>query len=542
MPMAANSNPNPDPRESLLGFLMRRADMAKLKSVRSLLTAAGISFEFTRDSELVRLFDVADQLALHVRVPADDLRRIGYAPTEPGDDRRGAVVGFGGQTITRKGIDIERLRVCPACLDEEWMAKAVWDLPAICACPKHGCRLVERCPVCRIPINAMRCAPHVCRCGAPLRRAPRVDADPLAVGLCLRLHASLGRDVDGVPVEDLGEPFDFMELTRLIGALHLMQIPKGGRRAPEMFHRRSPEEMESVLVRAAHMLEDWPASLHQLCDEAEPVRWGGRMLPPSIESGRPYQVIDGLPMGAAKNFLKDAWAARPGGTGRSLPPREELLRRRRRDGLTLLTRGEARQVLGISDKGLDVLERSGRLSRRPPVERNHAIWDIEEVEVLAGEGVVLRDRRPSVKRELVLRLAGIVGIDLRGAQRMILTCEMPPFDLVTMTGSGAKAVVDRLEDWMKGTLTGVPTVVADECVVLDVLVQAHGRFRGLDRGTALALLLSGHLVPDGRKGEQDSVADLLFPRTMCDPMAMTALIDSELRSRSSSPRPSVSSP
>lgn len=183
------------------------------------------------------------------------------------------------------------------------------------------------------------------------------------------------------------------------------------------------------------------------------------------------------------------------------------------------------QAIGVSDKGLDNLERSGRLVPCPVTGCSYAIWSIDEVAALAERKVVVRERSPSIARDVGMRLASIVGIDLRGAQRMIQKCRMPSFDLETMIGDKAAMSVDALDGWLSDVLLRMPQVAGGDLMSLDALVLAHGRFGGLDRGTALALLVSGLLVPVGRKGERDSVCDLLFPHRLTEPGKMALLIE-----------------
>lgn len=46
-----------------------------------------------------------------------------------------------------------KVRVCPACMAERAYGRRYWRTPFAAVCPRHGCALIENCPVCGAPIR-----------------------------------------------------------------------------------------------------------------------------------------------------------------------------------------------------------------------------------------------------------------------------------------------------------------------------------------------------------------------------------------------------
>jgi len=65
-----------------------------------------------------------------------------------------------------------KVRVCPLCLAEHGVHLAIWELPLMDACPRHGGLLVHRCE-CGNELTWPSMGPDwTCRCGKPLSNLP----------------------------------------------------------------------------------------------------------------------------------------------------------------------------------------------------------------------------------------------------------------------------------------------------------------------------------------------------------------------------------
>lgn len=87
-----------------------------------------------------------------------------------------------------------KVRVCPYCLVEHGVHLAIWELPLVDACPRHGCLLVHRCE-CGNELTWPSMGPDwTCRCGKPLSSLPSRPAPK-----SLRLLAQTVAAASGLP-------------------------------------------------------------------------------------------------------------------------------------------------------------------------------------------------------------------------------------------------------------------------------------------------------------------------------------------------------
>ncbi len=82
-------------------------------------------------------------------------------------------LGGWSEQLPVQGLLRRHLAWCPACFAADAINydRLLWCLPAVRACPKHRCRLMERCPQCgsHVPVIHARSVPGQCRaCASPL--------------------------------------------------------------------------------------------------------------------------------------------------------------------------------------------------------------------------------------------------------------------------------------------------------------------------------------------------------------------------------------
>lgn len=150
----------PYPDESLAGFVARWARANILYSRLRLLTAIGVS-------KAIRVFpsDLCD-LSQALGVAMSVLESISPAtnPIRPVLRR----------SFTRPVTEA----VCPQCLVEASYSRQLWSHAMATACPAHGRRLLDQCQQCGGGIHHDRPLPHLCDCGADLRRQVTAQATP----------------------------------------------------------------------------------------------------------------------------------------------------------------------------------------------------------------------------------------------------------------------------------------------------------------------------------------------------------------------------
>lgn len=207
----------PFPDESINGFIARIAQLNHFKHAMWVAEAAGVKFpqNFYKDDEIGRLATVTAR-------PFDELRRI--APKRGLRGSAGSVSLLLGQDVPTNAIVLRVRRFCPACVaTDSTYHRIAWTLRFARACELHECRLVDRCPVCRMPLNWRTEAADKCRCGSPLASmsdvsvSTTVDSEEL-VGPRYLLRALVGEERTMYP---LMEGLRFAELLKAAQVLGL---------------------------------------------------------------------------------------------------------------------------------------------------------------------------------------------------------------------------------------------------------------------------------------------------------------------------------
>ena len=98
-----------------------------------------------------------------------------------------AVHGFSFHRFTRG-----RAAWCAACVatDVTPYRRLLWEIGLVSACPRHGCRLDERCPSCGRSLPGLDCAirfPYCPRCHGPLGGLATTNASPAATAVAQEL-------------------------------------------------------------------------------------------------------------------------------------------------------------------------------------------------------------------------------------------------------------------------------------------------------------------------------------------------------------------
>ena len=210
-----------------------------------------------------------DWLASMASVPIATVEAMAYGPSG-----RFAHHRFGPGSVHREILDLSARRVCPACLEEADHHRRAWDLALATACPRHGLRLLSRCPGCSRRLMWSDPAPILCRCGFSLTTAA---AEPVGVEETVangRFLELANARLDWLPPEVQGCPSpDLMWLTMCLG---MFVIGWPGERRIETLCKGPPAVTAAVVIGGLRCLEDWPLSLAAFLD-AERRRAGERL-------------------------------------------------------------------------------------------------------------------------------------------------------------------------------------------------------------------------------------------------------------------------
>lgn len=148
------------PLESGQGYVLRMAPQNGLRGlpeVKKLLGKSRFSSLDAADADVLsRWFGaVSDRLAMALGRIA-----IGAGSTS---------IEYGGQRLERSYFVHRSVpRICPQCLFEGGYCFAQWDFSLVCACERHACALIDRCPFCQRALSWNRCSLSACDCGHAL--------------------------------------------------------------------------------------------------------------------------------------------------------------------------------------------------------------------------------------------------------------------------------------------------------------------------------------------------------------------------------------
>ncbi len=253
----------PYPDESLVGLLMRTAEIYRFRDPRRLL----------------KRIHAPDSLSLWTLCQEDPDGRLGTAMAtllglDAGDYRR--VSMWTGEDTTLRILDTRVWRdlarnsvraVCPDCLREATYHRAIWLVDALPVCAVHGTSLVDRCPKpgCGRQLTWGGMGVHRCGnrgCAFDLRRAESARAEPETLGGVVTLHRLLHE------ADDSGSPLGMPRGEALRMAFALGQVAFGHTRGtrPNGYIERHRQELPQILEAGWRALEDWPNGFHALLD------------------------------------------------------------------------------------------------------------------------------------------------------------------------------------------------------------------------------------------------------------------------------------
>lgn len=253
--------PSPLPGEGLLGYLMR---LTKINGYRSLRRVFGLAGYRTMPRNMPH-FDYP-LLAELTRQPVELLYGLSYPFV--GSGRRILL----NQKVPSSFVEQNRPRICLACLQADFMIKAVWDLPLMICCPEHGCYLLADCPECKQPLEWGRPDWDRCRCGCIFTEYSSQPAPIDVQAYCRYLHDRFSTDTPNTELKllrDIAAPISltsFMTLTALLGQWSVNECHA---QPEKIFQGKTMPERGAYILAAMEILKGWPRAFYELLDRAK---------------------------------------------------------------------------------------------------------------------------------------------------------------------------------------------------------------------------------------------------------------------------------
>ncbi len=253
--------PAPLKGESLRGFLLRVGELnglGKIESVFRSLTGEQIG-QYKISAQAL------DNIARSLSLSRDQVEGISYQPADDGDKSKCL---FFGHTISKSHLRGSLPAVCPDCLAEQQAISGLWDLSAVCVCPRHGKWLINQCPACGQSLKWNRSHVAICNCGYDLSKTEAQSAPYDVLALTALIHELA---LNGLPTFDersLGYPEDVRQtpLNEILGLFRYTEnilLPglsvaalNSGANVKDAFSKNS--QVASLLAK---LLKRWPNEL-----------------------------------------------------------------------------------------------------------------------------------------------------------------------------------------------------------------------------------------------------------------------------------------
>lgn len=372
--------PKPHGDENLNGFLLRVAEENGFDNLHGLLKQVSSSLTVAATPSDVK------GLSVLLNVEPATLQNMAYWPMA---HRPRAYRAFRGIELRNYHVQMDPCRICPECMREAPYCRAVWDIRLVCACPKHGTILLDRCQGCQTPISWRRRSVTKCNnCQADFRGFRPARAGVGALAVCQAIHRAVqgGHGLHASP-KDLPE---FMKVAPAIQLLDFIKFlgsygvsPRGELERVRL-PRRNPEYLHQMLEAAATALENWPVGFHGLLDKVRTTNAGkATRTGLSGQFGDFYITLMRRFSTGPLNDVKEAflgYISKDGGRAFATKRSFKFDLTGERD---FMTRPEVAEYLGISSQTVDVLLRDGEIEGNTHpmgMTRTHGVFSRASVE------------------------------------------------------------------------------------------------------------------------------------------------------------------
>jgi hypothetical protein len=254
--------PDPEPDESLSGFVLRLAEANGYDRPSDLFgvphgTTSNLNGRYMSKS-------TAEAVAGLAGLEPDSLVSKAYT----GCSERAGRATFYGVELSSSQISAARPKLCPDCLLSRPILQAAWDLALWVVCPYHGCYLINRCQFCGSPIEWERSGVALCHhCGSPLTSVSGETAEEVAVELSLQMATLVPVLPREMRRSKFAEQLRDLSIRSLVDLVKFLGSPPRAKRSSR--RKVTPTQARSVFKNAAEVLDAWPEGYHRFVEQWE---------------------------------------------------------------------------------------------------------------------------------------------------------------------------------------------------------------------------------------------------------------------------------
>ena len=499
----------PEPGESIFGFILRLTDLNYYDTPSRITSLAGLppitappSFISDNTADLSSLASLAD-------TSMDELRKRMHLSVTHSSTF--LTLSFFGHPVPQYTIRCQNPKLCVMCLGEFGFCRAVWDLLPVTTCPLHMCSLLRNCPRCNWRISWNRKKLCLCRCGFDWRKSSAVTVEEGEVKLAQHVHRLCQFPLSKNPRAnfDLDNPLLKLDLSHLLSAILFVAgqyegfISIVGRRWES---RRSTIDPSASVAKAALVFEDWPNQfwefLSWLRDQQSDLSQKGFKK----DFGEFYKALFRRVPSTQFDFLRSAFNdyIQDNPLFRSDWRRFKRIPAEKRKYMTKL---EAKHRLGGGTDTIDILIETGKLKTMSrPIGPNRNVVLIERDDVEA----VRREFRETLSLQ---ETAQTLGIEVQSVTDLIEQKCLQPLRGPTVDSHPAwrfkKASIDDLRRQIKrqiiSPLPNSPAITFHHA--LKILQRV-----GYDAGRFVRALIDGQVTPCSWNSNKKILEDLNFPK------------------------------
>lgn len=260
----------PKPDESFLGYIVRLSERNYYEKPHWIFQAAGINDPSNCLSSLLsrKDFDLCS-MADTVGSTIGDLASMVYPPVAIRGQRHMHRVF--GMPVSKHLVRVERLKFCPACLQESAHMRRVWDLVPVTACPTHRQLLIDACPSCGKAIRWNRKKLAFCRCGFDFRQSDPVSIPEEELGLAHLIYRACGLSAPEAAPADaaIKNPLHGLGLDELSSAIIFIADQLLGDKfgvGIRLLHSSTNVELHGHITKAYKVFEAWPHGFYRFLD------------------------------------------------------------------------------------------------------------------------------------------------------------------------------------------------------------------------------------------------------------------------------------
>jgi len=253
--------PDPEPFESLMGYLLRLTMLNGYDHVAQLFQIAGYvgrAYDFQRLN--------LEGLSALVNQPENTLRDLTYQCV--GNRKR----LFLGNAVPSMFLQSRHTRICPTCIHEDGFFPAYWDLRLLTCCEEHRSYLVDTCPSCSRKIQWYRPMWNLCNCGYDFKSIVPEIADEKTLKVNRMILTAITGDEGQVlnvtlPAElQKANPDGLLKSVMTVGMWAVGQHEK---RMDDILRMSGVAEISQMMSAAYDIFTDWPKNFNKFLSQVQ---------------------------------------------------------------------------------------------------------------------------------------------------------------------------------------------------------------------------------------------------------------------------------